>query len=56
MTTFMCLFAMYINLPMEDERILTFVKDIGKKAYKVTLNQFKVYYKEVQKIVSSEED
>jgi hypothetical protein len=48
MFTFMCLFAMYINMPLEDDKINTFVKDIvGKKNYKVTLNEFRTYYSEV---------
>jgi hypothetical protein len=34
----MCLFAMYINLPLEDSKITNFIKDIinGKKSYKIT--------------------
>ncbi len=52
----MCLFAMYINMPLEDEKINNLVKDIGKKTYKVSAKEFKVYYSEVEKIVSAEED
>lgn len=29
---------MYINMPLEDDKINNLIKDIGKKTYKVTLN------------------
>ncbi len=38
MITFMCLFAMYINLTLDDDKITNFMKEIiGKKNYKVPL-------------------
>lgn len=41
----MCLFAMYANLPIhEDEKVKTFIKEIGKKHYKITLPEFRTYY------------
>ena len=45
MITFMCLFAMYANIPIYDnEKIKGFIKDIGKKRYKITLDEFRTYY------------
>ena len=39
MITYMCLFAMYINLPINDEaKLSSFIKDIGKKQYKISNN------------------
>ena len=57
MITFMCLFAMYANIPIYDnEKIKAFIKDIGKKRYKITLDEFRTYYAEVEKMVIAEED
>lgn len=57
MITFMCLFAMYTNLPVnEDDKVKKFIKQIGKKEYKVEINEFRTYYTEVQKMVMAEED
>lgn len=57
MITFMCLFAMYINLPIHDEaKLASFIKDIGKKTYKISSADFRAYYKEVEKRVEAEEN
>lgn len=42
----MCLFAMYINLPLEDSKITTFIKDLisTKKSYKISNDDFKIYF------------
>jgi hypothetical protein len=45
MLTFMCLFAIYIHLPVDNsEKLLFFIKEITKKNYKVTEEEFRIYY------------
>lgn len=57
MITFMCLFALYINLPVQDDaKLSAFIKDICKKQYKVSKEDFRAYYVQVEKKVESEED
>lgn len=52
MITFMCLFGLYINVPINDDsKLSAFIKEIGKKEYKISKNDFRSYYKEVQKKV-----
>lgn len=57
MITFLCLFALYINLPTEDDtKLSAFIKDICRKEYKVSKDDFRTYFGEVSKKVESEED
>ena len=57
MITFMCLFAMYINLPVHDEKKLSnYLKEIGKKQYKISIEDFRSYYSQVEKKVEEEDD
>ena len=57
MITYMCLFAMYINLPITDDNKLTsFIKDLGKKMYKISNAEFRAYFEQVEKRVEAEED
>ncbi len=57
MITFMCLFAMYANLPLNDEqKIAAYIKDIGHKQYKIPVSDFRVYMGEVQKMIMGEQD
>lgn len=54
MLTFMCLFALYIQLPVQNsEKLNFFIKEICKKAYKVSEEEFMIYYNEVKRMVSS---
>jgi hypothetical protein len=44
----MCLFALYINLNVQDDsKLVAFLKDICKKDYKVSKEDFRAYYTEV---------
>jgi len=53
----MCLFALYINVPVNDDaKLSAFIKDIGKKEYKVSKEEFRTYFMQVEKKVSEEED
>ena len=57
MITYMCLFAMYINLPIHEETKLTnFIKELGKKNYKTSNPEFRAYYEQVEKRVEAEAD
>ena len=57
MITYMCLFAMYINLPIfDDSKLTSFIKDLGKKSYKISHQEFRAYYDQVEKRVEAEED
>lgn len=57
MITFMCLFALYANLPLNDDsKIQTYIKEIGHKQYRVPVSDFRVYLAEVQKMVAFEQD
>jgi hypothetical protein len=40
-------------MPLEQDKVNALIKEIGKKTYKVTLPDFKLYYQEVLKIVSA---
>lgn len=53
MITFMCLFAIYINVPVQDDgKLGAYIKDIGRKEYKVSKEEFRAYYAEVEKKVT----
>lgn len=53
MITFLCLFAIYINVPIHDDcKLSSFIKDICKKEYKVSKEEFRTYYAEVEKKVN----
>jgi hypothetical protein len=54
MLTFMCLFAIYIHLPVDNqERLDFFIREITKKNYKVTEEEFRVYFSEVKRMLAS---
>lgn len=45
MITFMCFFAMYVCLPVEDDlKLGAFIKDTCRKEYKVSKEEFRAYY------------
>jgi hypothetical protein len=57
MIAFMCLFAMYINLNVQDDsKLSAFIKEVCRKDYKLPKEDFRVYYSEVEKKVEFQED
>lgn len=53
----MCLFALYIHLPVENsDKLSFFIKELTKKVYKVSEEEFKVYYSEVKRMVAGEDN
>lgn len=57
MLTFMCLFAIYIHLPVDNsEKLLFFIKEITKKNYKVTEEEFRIYFSQVRKVLTEEDN
>lgn len=56
MLTFMCLFALYIHLPVDNsEKLSYFLKELSKKVYKISEEEFRLYYMEVRRMVMTEE-
>lgn len=57
MITFLCLFAIYTSVPIHDDtKLKAYIKDTCKKEYKVSKDDFRTYFSEVEKKVQSEED
>jgi hypothetical protein len=48
---------MYTNVPInEAEKVKSFIKNIGKKQYKVRIDEFFTYYGEVERMVMVEQE
>lgn len=57
MITFLCLFAIYTSVSVHDDtKLKAYIKDICKKQYKVSKDDFRTYFSEVEKKVEAEED
>ena len=57
MLTFMCLFALYIHLPVDDsDKLSYYLKEVNKKGVKVSEEEFRLYHREVNAMVGPQEN